>query len=103
MLFLQTLHEVLLSAPSKQDNVLLEYEYALLRNWIEGTPVVPIFAADIKEQDLKTGSLVFEQTDTKLKFPDVPHKREQSSQQFFNALGYNSHINVIRTISYFDL
>jgi hypothetical protein len=39
------------NAPNKQDNVLIEYECALIKNRLDGTPVVPIFIAEKDQKD----------------------------------------------------
>lgn len=58
-----------------------------MRNWIEGTPVVPLFAADITANDISKG-MVFQQTDTRMAFPDVPHIRGTDAQQELDKIGY---------------
>lgn len=62
------------------------YECALVRNWIEGTPVFPIFVADITINEASK-AIVFQQLD-KISFPDVPHKRNPNAQQILDELGY---------------
>lgn len=90
------------NAPNQQDNVLIEYpllksfiifhlknvriECALIQNRIAGVPVFPIFAAQIEGID--QGVLKFKQVDTKLEFPDIPHKRGLEAEDMVHSMRY---------------
>jgi len=66
-------------AHEHQDNVLIEYECSLVINKLYGVPVFPIFLA---EKDNNT----FVQFKFDIGFPDVPHQRSKSAQQFIDEL-----------------
>ncbi len=103
--FSQALNDVASNAQSKQDNVLLEYpillfseftflpslfyyyqryECALIRNKIEGIPVLPIFLAEFDQND----SSKFVKFSRDINFPNSPHSRNPSAQSIIDGLWY---------------
>lgn len=79
----------------------LRYECALIRNWLDGTPVFPIFAADITGHDA-SGSMRFQRVDYGITFPELPHQRGKNAQRILDDLGYiaalashNTFINIL--------
>lgn len=65
------------------------YESSLIRNWNEGTPVIPVFTADIVTN--QTG-VSFQQVNTRMEIPDLPHRRKPSAQQILDKIGYEGDI-----------
>lgn len=62
------------------------YECALIRNWVEGIPIFPIFAADINGCD--NMGLKFEKVNYGIEFPDAPHLRQSDAQRVIDKLRY---------------
>eukprot|EP00026_Physarum_polycephalum_P001439 Phypoly_transcript_01440.p1 GENE.Phypoly_transcript_01440~~Phypoly_transcript_01440.p1 ORF type:complete len:1130 (-),score=207.03 Phypoly_transcript_01440:9-3374(-) len=75
-----TMQGILSNAQNMQDNVLIEYESALLLNKLYRVPVFPVFLA---EMGIQSQLVPFS---FNLKFPDVPHKRNESSQRFIDNI-----------------
>jgi len=78
--------EGITTAATRQDNVLIEYECALIQNRLYGTPVLPIFLSGIEESDATLKFTPF-QYGSGLDFPDLPHARKETSQQVIDELG----------------
>jgi hypothetical protein len=72
------------NAPNKQDNVLIEYECALIKNRLNGTPVVPIFVAEKDQRD------EYKPVNWSMKFPDVEHCRSKSGTGTVSLLRFVS-------------
>jgi len=83
-------------AALEQDNVLVDYEFALLMNLKYGTPVIPIFVADKDDKGyainclkIKYLFLLFNRyTEFNFKFelPDVPHARNSRVSRIISEL-----------------
>lgn len=58
-----------------------------MRNWLDGTPVLPVFVADITGHN-STGALKFQKVDRGIDFPEVMHRRGTHAQQILDNLGY---------------
>jgi hypothetical protein len=71
------------TAPNKQDNVLIEYECSLIKNRLDGTPVVPIFVAEKNEKD---GEYI--RVNSRMQFPDVEHHRSESGTGTISLLRF---------------
>jgi hypothetical protein len=79
----KALEGIALNASKQQDNVLVEYECALLQNALHGTPVFPVFVAEA------TAEGKFERFDSKkakASLPDAPHLRGDDAQAMVNSL-----------------
>jgi len=63
---------------NRQDNVLVEYECALIQHKAKGIPVVPIFIGSIVNPNTKR-KILFSQINN-LTLPDVPHNRRGTMQ-----------------------
>eukprot|EP00026_Physarum_polycephalum_P008013 Phypoly_transcript_08087.p1 GENE.Phypoly_transcript_08087~~Phypoly_transcript_08087.p1 ORF type:complete len:452 (+),score=62.39 Phypoly_transcript_08087:80-1357(+) len=79
-----TMQGILSNAAQHQDNVLIEYESALLLNKLYNKPVFPVFLAEYKEDSHELVPFSFSHS-----FPDVLHKRDQSSQLFIDSLSHS--------------
>jgi hypothetical protein len=77
------------NAPKRQDNLLMEYEYALIKNRIDGTPVVPVYVAEKDQQD------EYRPVNFGMKFPDVEHCRSKSVTDKVAFLRYVSDAKVM--------
>lgn len=59
----------------------------MIRNKIEGVPVIPIFLAEFDENDPSK----FVRFKRDVKFPDCPHNRKTTSQTIIEELWYELH------------
>eukprot|EP00026_Physarum_polycephalum_P012209 Phypoly_transcript_12492.p1 GENE.Phypoly_transcript_12492~~Phypoly_transcript_12492.p1 ORF type:complete len:361 (+),score=50.45 Phypoly_transcript_12492:140-1084(+) len=79
----QTLEGIKKNALNKQDNVLVEYECAIMQNKLHKTPVIPVFVAGAQKTIL-TGELIFTPFDFKdldpTLFPRGSHARSEDAQ-----------------------
>jgi len=78
------------SAHKRQDNVLVEYECALIQNKLHKVPVLPVFVAEITGVDTH-GAPAFEKVNLSIDFPDVPHLRNNSSKAIVDNLSKGRH------------
>jgi hypothetical protein len=60
------------------------YEFALIRNKLEGTPVLPVFVSEIDEEQPTIQFVDF--AGYNMDFPDKPHQRKDSSQTIIEEL-----------------
>eukprot|EP00026_Physarum_polycephalum_P010311 Phypoly_transcript_10469.p1 GENE.Phypoly_transcript_10469~~Phypoly_transcript_10469.p1 ORF type:complete len:373 (+),score=31.70 Phypoly_transcript_10469:101-1120(+) len=70
-------------APIDQDNVLVEYECALLQYKKEGKPVIPVFVAD---KDQNSNFKEFDFGKAKSTLPTVPHARKSRANNMIARL-----------------
>jgi hypothetical protein len=77
------------NAPNKQDNVLIDYECALIKNRLDGTPVVTVYVAE-KDQNNSYRSINFG-----MQFPDVEHCRSKSVTDKVSFLRFVSDATVM--------
>jgi len=75
-----TVNEIVTKAAQQQDNVLIEYECALLLNKIYEVPVFPVFLAELGQGHIPS------KFDFKTQFPDVPHCRNEVAQRYVGNL-----------------
>ncbi len=107
LIFLQALQGIKDNAPTKQDNVLVEYpllylrlaltmmttsiyECALLQNKLKGTPVIPLCVAEATitpEEDPVFTTFSFRNVDPS-SFPDTPHARGRDVQNIVDSMRY---------------
>lgn len=66
----------------------MRYECALIRYWLEDTPVFPVFASEITGKNQEV--LQFEKINFKIEFPEVPHARGEDAQDIIDELRYNT-------------
>jgi hypothetical protein len=78
-----------MNAPNKQDNVLIEYECALIKNRLDGTPVAPIFVAEKNQKD------EYKPVNLRMQFLDVKHYRSQSGTGTVSFLRFVSDVKMI--------
>ncbi len=66
----------------------LIYECAIIQNKLKGTPVIPLFVAEVT--CTPTGDPVFDKFNMKdldpSSFPDVPHSRGKDVQNIVNSM-----------------
>lgn len=79
----QALQGIRDNARKQQDNVLVEYECAIILNKLFNVPVFPIFFADFNENGA-LDRVSFSNN----KFPEAPHQRNKSSQLHIDELRY---------------
>jgi len=87
LISMKVLRDIVENAPKKQDNVLFEYECALLQNrGGKGVPVVPVFVSEMKDDG--KGQITFEAFDMSKAppLPDVPHVRGEEAQLILDDL-----------------
>jgi hypothetical protein len=77
------------NAPKRQDSVLIEFEYALIKNRLDGTPVVPVYVAE-KDQNNSYRSVNFG-----TQFPDVEHCRSKNGTDKVSFLRFVSDAKVM--------
>jgi len=85
---MQSLEEIKLHAPELQDNILVEYECAILLHKLKGTFVVPVFVAGAARDD--GGSVSFSpfninELDSS-NFPQAQHCRNPEGQSVIDDL-----------------
>jgi hypothetical protein len=86
----KTLEMLKTNAPNKQDNVLIEYECALIKCKLDGTPVVPIFVAEKDQKDDE-----YKPVNSRMQFPDVEHCRSKSETGAVSLLRFVSDAKIM--------
>jgi len=83
----KSLDGIRLNAAKNQDNVLVEYELALLKNQVDHVPVVPIFVPNvIKDENGHASYEPFNPQENAQGFPDLPHARGQFAKQTLSSI-----------------
>jgi len=78
------------ASQGQQDNVLIEYECALIENQVNGTPVLPVFLGEVDEtsESQKYAPFHFAEA-TALELPDTPHQRNSDAQSEIDTISHS--------------
>jgi len=86
---MKALEGIAKNAKERQDNVLVEYECAIIQNKLHKIPVIPVFLSEIENDDANGvhTHVAFDFSKAKALFPKEPHAREKSVQDNIDSLG----------------